>query len=229
MIAAVLTGDIVASSKMSPAELARVRETVLGVRVPLEAWDKAAVLGAPEFFRGDSWQLVLAKPGLLLRACLLVRGRLKGAGLGDTRIAVGVGPVASVNEERVSLSTGEAFELSGRALDGMKNERMVLAMAASFGAAGDFAAAAMRLCDAMFAGWTARQAEIAAVALEAGADTYAEISRRLSDDPTEQAVGKALRGIGFEAVSEALTAFEHGRWRKGARPKKKPKSIAIPK
>ncbi|MCV0394210.1 MAG: hypothetical protein K5872_14170 [Rhizobiaceae bacterium] len=227
MIAAVLTGDIVASSKMSPDTLAQVRQTVLGVRGALEDWHEGAVIGAPEFFRGDSWQLILARPGLLLRACLLVRGRLKGARLGDTRIAVGVGEVTAVDEERVSLSTGEAFELSGRALDAMKGERMALTMAPAFGAVGDFASATLRLCDAMFAGWTARQAEIAAVALEAGADTYGEIARRLGDGLSEQAVGKAVRSIGLDAVSDPLAAFEDERWLKTKGREKQPKKVVI--
>ena len=168
MIGAVLTGDIVASSSMSEDALRRVREIVLGSVEAINSWEKDAVSGKPDFFRGDSWQLLLRNPQYLLRASLLIRSRLLATGAADTRVAIGVGTVSEIDESKISLSSGEAFSLSGHALDKMKDERMVLAMAPAFSEISDFAAAVVRVCDAMVSGWTARQAEITGIALEAG-------------------------------------------------------------
>lgn len=211
MTVAVLTGDIVASSSMSSGTLERVRSIVLGSAGAIDAWETGTVAGSPEFFRGDSWQLLLGRPRFLLRASILIRARLLATGIADTRIAIGVGAVSKIDGERISLSSGEAFMLSGRALDGMKDERMVLTMSRDFGAAADFAAAVVRMCDAMMSGWTARQAEIAGIALEAGVDTHPAIVSRLVKPVTVQTVGRTLQRVRFDAIEAALSAFESAR------------------
>lgn len=212
MIVAVLTGDIVASSSMSEDTLRRIREIVFGSVEAINGWEEDVVSGKPEFFRGDSWQLLLRKPQYLLRASLLIRARLLATGAADTRIAAGVGTVSNIEESKISLSSGEAFSLSGHALDKMKDERMVLAMAPAFRDISDFAVAVVRVCDAMVSDWTARQAEITGIALEAGMESHAAIVSRLRQPVSVQSIGKTLRSVHFDAVTGALSAFEKGAW-----------------
>jgi hypothetical protein len=99
----------------------------------------------------------------------------------------------------------------------MKDERMVLAMAPAFRDMSDFAAAVVRTCDAIVSGWTARQAEIASIALEAGMESHAAIVSRLKEPVSVQAIGKTLRSLRFDAVEVSCLAFEKSPWLQLAR------------
>ena len=82
-------------------------------------WKRSLVKGKPEFFRGDAWQLLLTDPAMAMRVGILLRASLLAGGLADSRIAIGLGEVEQISSERVSLSTGQAFILAGKALDNM--------------------------------------------------------------------------------------------------------------
>jgi hypothetical protein len=65
---------------------------------------------------------------------ILIRASLLAGGLADGRIAIGLGEVERISSRRVSLSTGQAFVLAGRALDGMtRYARMTIAIPESAG------------------------------------------------------------------------------------------------
>lgn len=121
---AVLTGDIVNSTKLTAAREAKLSN----ILVDLFSGHKF------EFFRGDSFQAYLKKPGEALRLVLLCRTAARSLYkedkivLADIRISIGIGSVITP-VRALKTAKGEAFFLSGRQFDGIAktNERLVMA------------------------------------------------------------------------------------------------------
>ena len=111
---AVLTGDIIRSSRLSANQLECVRSSLIGAVNVAGRWKRGLVKGKPEFFRGDAWQLLMAEPALALRVGVFLRASLLAGGLADSRVAIGLGDVERVSHERVSLSTGASLRSVGQ-------------------------------------------------------------------------------------------------------------------
>jgi len=205
---AVITGDIVDSSKLSktqrkqlPAQIAKAsRDTrdFFGAAVPMEV----------DVFRGDGWQLIVSEPtaslrvGLFFRACLRTAAK-RGRGL-DTRLAIAIGTVDFVGD-RVSGGDGEAYRLSGRLLEQIPGkQRLQIALP---GEAGDDAIAVIvRLIDVIARGWTGRQAQAVCGALRGW--TQEKIAGSWPGKVSQQAVTKHLDAANWPALEEALILVE---------------------
>ncbi len=209
---AVLTGDIVGSSTLSAARLA---EVLAAIGQAVEDFAKAhpdALVGKAEFFRGDAWQLAMSDPAGALRLALLIRARLAAADLAATRLAIGVGN-AEIHPTHITRSTGEAFVLSGRALDGIEVQyRMTGALPERAGALRQWFPALIQLCDAQVSRWKPEQAETVAYALMAPTATHQDIGKMFAPSKTQQAVSKALAGAGWKALADAMAALETTAW-----------------
>ena len=73
-----------------------------------------------DMFRGDGWQIVLTDPVLSLRAALYFRAYIRSKTTQkkiDTRMAVAVGTIDYIPENKVSAGDGPAFRMSGKLLD----------------------------------------------------------------------------------------------------------------
>lgn len=123
-IYAVITGDIVGSSKLKPAERKELHTALKDTSDKLTEHFKQLVPLRVEIFRGDSWQLLVIDPaqslriGLFFRAFL--RGKMKSTRV-DTRISIGVGSIDLIPEGSISSGDGEAFRSSGEALHPFAN------------------------------------------------------------------------------------------------------------
>jgi hypothetical protein len=210
---AVLTGDIIKSSRLSPSDLESVRSTLTGAINGVRRWKRGLVQGKPEFYRGDAWQLLLADPALALRVGIHLRASLRAAGLADTRVAIGLGQVEKISSERVSLSMGQAFVLSGKALDRMtRYSGMTIEVPNSAGPLSGWLQVVGHLCDALIGQWTMRQAELVRAAVnpeERGSD---EIGQSLKPVVSKQAVAKGLSGANWYVLREAIRLFEGTAW-----------------
>ena len=125
--AAVLTGDLIGSTKVEPAALERAIDLLAETARELTGW--APPSPDPRFtrYRGDGWQMVVAEPGLALRAVLMLSASLRAADLGlATRAAIGIGAVESLGTASLADARGVAFEASGRGLDHMARVQRVL-------------------------------------------------------------------------------------------------------
>jgi hypothetical protein len=115
-MAAVITGDIVNSMSL-PAQ---------GMKKLISQLDQIFSGFPHEFFRGDSFQAYLEDAGLALslamqcRACAIRMRQEESEVKVDVRLAIGLGTVENPIEE-LATARGEAFLLSGRALDGLTN------------------------------------------------------------------------------------------------------------
>jgi hypothetical protein len=168
----------------------------------------------PQFFRGDAWQMLLGEPELALRVAVFLRASVLAGGVADTRVVIGLGTVDMVNSEQVSLSTGEAFMLSGRGLDGLTQHfRFSIAVSKKAGPLADWLRVIGHLCDMLAGHWTSRQAEIVRVALTLDEPTQAQVAERLNPPVSKQAVTKALAGADRHGLRSAMKQFERTEWR----------------
>ncbi len=209
-IVAVLTGDLIGSTRI---ERARVEQTMdlLG--------DESRRAGQPWLwpiwgarftrFRGDGWQMLLARPHLALRHALFLMACLRARKDAlPTRIAIGIGRIESAGSDELNDAAGAAFVASGRGLDLMRTqERLALT-----GAPADpplvtaAEQAAVALLDERLSRWTPEQAEAAALHLHPGEPILKDLATRLGITP--QAVGYRVRGAGAPAIRKALSLLE---------------------
>jgi hypothetical protein len=216
---AVLTGDIIGSTGPASPPMEQTRALTALAAERLKGLAPGAAIGAPEFFRGDSWQLLLGDPRWALRAALLIRATLRAELATDTRIAIGLGAVDHIDPARISLSRGEAFVLSGRALDRMTGYfQLTGALPLRAGALALWLPATLHLCSGVIASWTRRQAQVVASALLLAEPTHERIAAALHPPVAKQTVTRALRGADWRALQEPLDAFEKTDWRSLAGP-----------
>jgi len=210
---AVLTGDIVGSSRLTPNQMESVRSLLTEAVGAVKLWKRGLVRGRLEFFRGDGWQLLLADAALAMRVGVFLRASLLAGGIADSRIAIGLGEGEKNASAKVALLTGQAFELSGHGLDEMTRYwRMTVAIPATAGPLSDWLRVIGHLCDALISQWTRRQAEIVCVALNPEEPDYDAVAQLLKPAVSKQAVAKGLRGANWHAVREAIHRFEETPW-----------------
>lgn len=114
MLHAVITGDIVNSTLLDLQQEKKL----------LKILEHLMTDHKHEFFRGDSFQAYIKEPALALKIALQCRTAAmalepeRSPALSDVRISIGVGNVESP-VRALATAKGEAFLLSGRALDAM--------------------------------------------------------------------------------------------------------------
>ncbi|MFA6289667.1 MAG: hypothetical protein WC661_19980 [Opitutaceae bacterium] len=195
---AVLTGDIIGSTKLGPERLEAAMSLLRRLAKEFEHTHPESVVGQPDVFRGDSWQLCLKRPALAVTAAVFIRAGFKADDL-DTRIGIGLGPVERLNESRISESSGPAFAHSGRTLDKLGKHRALALDGAGYLDVGGYAhplVAGVGLLDAHIARWTQREAVAVYGALRnLSQDEIAALPQARTKEgnaPTRQAIQKAL-------------------------------------
>lgn len=123
MLAAVLTGDIVGSQSLSDQNYQRCI-SVLEQTIEI-CQERFGAVG--EVYRGDSFQLYTEKPEDSLLMALVFRLALLSSvdttEQLDARISIGVASTERLSSKVVN-SKGEAFVLSGRAIEQMAQQRL---------------------------------------------------------------------------------------------------------
>ena len=128
---AVITGDIVNSSKLSPIESEKLINDILvfGKKIStIESFNYILI----DIFRGDSFQIIVKKPekalyiAMLFRLYVRYRSNKVIGKMYDARIAIGIGHIESFNENMdVRMMTGEAFVKSGHLIDELKKQNTI--------------------------------------------------------------------------------------------------------
>jgi len=216
---AVLSGDLVKSSKMTAAQSKGAMEHLRKAANRFRAIHPELIVGRLDSFRHDSWQLLLAKPELAIRSAIYLRAALKLQSDAkvkyDTRISIGVGPVESISKRRISDSRGKAFTWSGKGLDAMDTEGLVFALPQQATPRDLWAAKiAVPLFDCIVGDWTATESRAVYGALmgwtqEETAKQWPGDDTR-SEPPTRQAVAKALSRAHWTTVESVLKTVETG-------------------
>src|SRR5690606_38464016 len=112
---AVITGDIVNSSKVNPDTWLPKLKDVLNLfgNTPNE-W---------EIYRGDSFQLIIKDPLMALKAAILIKASIKSIKSLDIRMAIGIGDI-SHSSQRITESNGPAFIYSGEKFETLKQDKL---------------------------------------------------------------------------------------------------------
>jgi len=211
---AVLTGDIVESVKLNPINLKMVIQSIKEGQASFDRVYPGVMIGLIDIFSGDSWQVLMGHEHLSIRALLYFKALVKAVkGLNaDTRIALAWADIdeGTVNPERISESTGEAFTLSGRALAEMdKSKRLTMKLPDTLTQDKESAYSllphTMLLLDEISKRWTEKQAEAIALALLGVKQKTiaAEISI------AQSTVNKRLNGAGWDNLSQYLNYIEY--------------------
>lgn len=119
-VIAVITGDIVNSSELSAKELSFLQENIIGYNIP-------SIVKNVQFYRGDSFQLAVEPVQALWLAIKYRTGVKRWKENCDIRISIGIAGFTDLNDN-VLISSGKAFEISGKNLDSMKNSQLNLAI-----------------------------------------------------------------------------------------------------
>ena len=154
-LSAVLTGDIVNSTKLKAAEEKKLIKTLTTILQPYPF----------EFYRGDSFQVYLKDAAHALRIALLCRTaaiklfQLRDIYESDIRISIGIGavqkPVRSLGSAK-----GEAFVLSGRGFDELQKNETRLAIITEKNIATTGAAVIADYVNSLYKELTSKQAEV---------------------------------------------------------------------
>lgn len=206
---AVLTGDIVGSSKLSKAQRQALPAAIKrAARETRKAFPEAVPLDI-EVFRGDSWQLLISDPsqslrlGLFLRACLRSSAE-RGRGL-DTRIAIAIGGIDFVPANKVSEGDGEAYRASGYALEDLKGGNFLTVVIVGLEQREDLKVIT-QLMDALVQGLTGKQARAVAGALRGW--TQEKIAASWPERISQQAITKHLAAAQWAALEAGLSYWE---------------------
>ncbi|MEN8136743.1 MAG: hypothetical protein ABFS18_14605 [Thermodesulfobacteriota bacterium] len=211
---AVLTGDIIKSSRLTLDELEMARKSLFNATEVARGWENDVIEGDLELFRGDAWQILVKKPSFALRLAIFLRATLIARENIDSRISIGLGRVENISE-KISHSTGEAFILSGHALDDMTQRySMTIHTPKVANPMSKWLPVIGHLCDTIMSHWTQRQAEIVCATLEDYNDlTHEDISKKLVPSVSKQSVTKALTGADWHVIRETILRFENTDWK----------------
>ncbi len=194
---AVLTGDVVKSSRLSRDERDALFAALKSGAEKIEGLQAAPPLF--ERFSGDSWQM-LVRPVLALRACLLMRAFIRQESKAfETRISVGVGAIEPLSSEGLGASDGPAFQASGRGLKALKG--------AQYFCTNTSEQPIFVLADEISKKWTQAQARVLAISLLRPHPTQESVAGRVGI--SQQSVRNHLIAAGEPALLSVLENFEH--------------------
>lgn len=195
-IGAIITGDIVDSTKLSMAE----RNIMLSTIDKIHELLSPAIDIKMEIFRGDSFQIGISNAKDSIRAALAIRAHLRShrfeaaKTILDARIAIGIGTL-DYESETLSTSDGEAYRLSGRLLDTMDKAR--LKVCTPWHNANEELQLATAFADDIVSSWTQNQSKIILSSLLTSKSHF-ELSQELGI--SRQMVDKSLRASKEELI-----------------------------
>lgn len=215
---AVLTGDLVRSSRLTSADSKNAMACLKRAAAEIGQQHPAAVVGRIDTFRHDSWQLLLGHPALAFRIAVFIRAALKMESDADTkydtRISIGIGAVELISKRRISDSRGPAFTSSGKGLDELDGQRLAL----STGGArlvpwSGIQNGIVPLLDCVVGDWTPTESRAVCGALKGWTqeETAGNWPRRAKTQkrPTRQAVSDSLVRAHWSAIEAVLGWIEN--------------------
>ena len=220
----IITGDIVASREIEAPVRQRLFDDVGLLLKDL----KKLFINSYETYRGDSFQCEVKHPEQALRVALIIRSFFRSylpdelkpkiaykksesqatkgyfATSFDIRLGIGIGTVDFIKKNKITTSDGEAFRLSGEALDnlGQGTQRMAIkTFNASFN---EQIEPSVLLLDALIQKWTQNQAELVMYKLQNKKED--EIAAKLKI--TQSAVNQRTKTAQWMPIEKLVLYFE---------------------
>lgn len=204
--AAVLTGDLIASTQAGQAAVDGAMEVIESV-----ARNEAQISGQDirfARFRGDGWQIYSSDAARVFRLTVLVLANLHSRpALAQTRLSVAVGPVTALPDTGLASARGEAFTTSGQGLDGMTTQRLLFD---SNEHGWPWKRPLFSYLDWQSSRWSPEQAEAVALAFRHDPPRPRSVAGDLGI--SRQAAQARLNGAGYAPLSDADTAFHTMPW-----------------
>ena len=209
---AVLTGDLVDSTKRSLTERKKLTESLSTFFDKFKARNRNSLqLKATfELYRGDSFQVLIESPEQALLLTLLIRTYLQGkvvfanqASKNDARIAIGIGKV-TYKAATLAESDGDAFVFSGRLLDGMKKLPNRIALKSTRRLLNEEMETNLVLLEAIINKWTVAQAEVIHYKLQ----NYTEVMIAELLNIKQPTVNERSKAASWVAIERLLKRYQ---------------------
>lgn len=203
-IGAIITGDIVDSTKMAAEERKSMLLMLQSLPELLSTFTKIDL----EIFRGDSFQIRVWDPIDSLKVAFAIRAHIRSFKFAehnrqwDARMAIGVGTVEFENGT-IATSDGEAYRSSGRGLDSIGKYRLTIET--PWKEVNKELRVSTAFADDIISGWTQSQSRVMFQSLTTSL-THAEIGSILGI--TRQMVDKALRAGKEDLMNLYINRFE---------------------
>ncbi|MDE6683055.1 MAG: SatD family protein [Muribaculaceae bacterium] len=204
-LGAIITGDIIHSTQLTMEDRVYMIEQLEHLPQILNSVDKVVF----EIFRGDSFQISITKASSALRCALATRAWLRSHRMGstnqvlDARIALGVGTL-DYQSHSLSTSDGEAYRLSGRALDNMTKSR--LEVRTPWHDVNEELKLLTAFADDIVSSWSQNQSKIILMSLVEN-KSHVELSQELNI--SRQMVDKSLKASKEELIEAYIHRYEH--------------------
>ncbi len=201
---AIITGDIVDSTKLNLAERDIMIRALQAIPEILSPFDRVSM----EIFRGDSFQIQIHRAAIAAKAAITIRSwlrsqiELSGKDPLDARLAIGIGG-KDYESESLSTSDGEAFRLSGRLLDKMQKAR--LAVATPWPSVNEELGLSTAFVDDIISSWSQNQSKIMLLRLQTD-KSHLEMSQIL--EISRQMVDKSLKSSKEDLIESYIERFE---------------------
>ena len=191
----VITADILNSTTLSPDQKLALEKTMKSL--------KSDSIGIYEYFiRGDSFQIMLPDKGLT--EALKIKFALFYQCDIQVRMSIGIGAVANLGPN-LSNSEGEAFSLSGRGLDTMKQEMKLLSINSSDEEINEEWQIHCMTLDYLELKLTQNQAEVLYWLIQEL--TQQEIADKVGI--SQSAVNRRIKGTAWPIIDQMITRFNH--------------------
>lgn len=208
---AVLTGDIVGSSKLGAERRLILYETFPVLSEILLQQYPDCITYKMSNFRGDGWQVIVNSPSKAFEISLFIRTFIRykfQTEKLDTRIAIGVGPVQFIPEDNVSAGDGEAYLSSGHLLESFSSQYMGLCFSS---VKPTLLLSSLEnlvsLLDLIITSWGPGQSQAVHLALQGF--TQSDIAKNWQPNPIKQpSVSRSLQTAGWDQVKSSLTMLE---------------------
>lgn len=214
---AVITGDIIRSTRMPPEIFDAVSPAIIDAVAVAQRCYPDKRISKISRFRGDSWQVLLDDVSIAARIMLLIHGRIRMlARKAASRMALGIGYARDVNFDDPGLSMGMPFEISGGILDAMRGRSLFdVGQAAHIDGGEKLPLLDIPMLRAGFGlsgfcanSWSSRQAEVFFYLLRPNSGSYSDVAALLEPRVADKVVGEHFRkGAGNEILA-FIRAFE---------------------
>ena len=203
-IGAVLTGDIVNSTKLLHGQEVRLIGALKAVL------DKFLGKHLHEFYRGDSFQVYMEKPADALRMALKCRalaigitGKEESEVVSDIRISIGIGAVNHPIRD-LGIAKGEAFLLSGRRFDVLQQAEQRLAIISGEPLADIGFQVMADYLDNIYSTMTGKQAEVIAELLSGTTQQQIAVTR----DKSKSTISQLANAGRWPEIERLLQQYE---------------------
>lgn len=191
---AVITADIVNSTLLPSRVEKKLVEEITGILTDNKF----------EFYRGDSFQVLIKDPAEALTIVLRTRAAArKISPMHDVRASIGIGNVQG-GIRKLSMATDEAFVFSGRAFDTLSASNRKLVIFSKNEVANHGLKAISLFIDFLFRKLTEKQAEVLFVLLSD--KTQLETAKRLRK--SQSTINKHAQAAGWYEIVQILNEYE---------------------